>query len=348
MASKATAAAKATPSSHNIQGFSSSLITALGGTPTNAKIAFLNLWVSHEGNNSGGANGVNNPLNIFVNGKPGNFATPQAGVQATAQFLKGSYYSKVTSLLKAPNATGLQLAQAVENSPWDGGFSKTSGHYGATYNPSTGTYSGGSLSQAFSSGATALANTATGLKNGVTGATANVGTGGPVTFKDANGNTITGQTIGPSLAGQVSGAGTAALNAAEKPVTDALGNTGRDVLYGLAVLGGGMLMLTGLVLIGADIGLEKLGNNKPTQLAGRAVGGLKAQTPNARGQRREERTYSELATEQTHARARHATARSAEKVKQEKHKTAILSAKATEQRARTKSKTSSARQYKRP
>lgn len=334
MASKATAAAKTTPAGHDIPGFSAALIKSLGGTPTNAKIAFLNLWVSHEGNNSGGANGVNNPLNIFVNGKPGNFATQQQGVQATANFLKGSYYNNVTALLKAPKSTGLQLAQAVENSPWDGGFSKTSGHYGATYNPSTGTYSGGSLSKAFASGKAIITTNSD----------------GSITFHNPDGTTVIGRSSGPSIqdtvTGAASSAASSAVNAAEAPVTaaassvtSALGTAGSDVLYALAVAGGGVLMIVGFILIGADIGLEKFGKTKPAQIGGAVVGGISNQTPGARRERSDSKARTAHVANNRVYRDDARTSAAAHRVRHEQNRAKISGERAKQEAARTKAKT---------
>lgn len=254
MTATKSASNKSTPSSHDPTGFATSLLNAIGATPTKAKVAFINEWMAHEGNNGpAGANGVNNPLNIEQNGSVANFSTPEEGVAATAQFLKGSNYTSVLAQLKKVGSTPLQLAAAVTDSPFD------SGHYGATATKSANgqtSYVGGSLVGSF------------------------LPSGGGSTIVWGDVTKVAG-TAAHYAAHPESGLQedtSAASSAASSSLDKALGGTASDaehyILYGLAVFGGVLLVLVALILIGADIGIEKIKSTKVAQTGGNAASKL--------------------------------------------------------------------------
>lgn len=244
----ASATAKTMPAAHNPTGFAQSVLRGLGVQPTRAKVDFLNWWFANEGNNSGGSNGQNNPLNIQgSNPTPYNYSTPAEGVAATVATIKAynrpvsqGGLGNIYNVLRVPQATGAQLAAAVETSKW------ASSHYGA-YN-AQGKYVGGHL----------LSRYLPSIPKGP----------GFMTAVGLAGHFATHPGAGVQTDVQ---AAKAPLNSTEQAIGSAVNTAGKDLLYGLAIAGGGALCIVGLVLIGADIGLEKLSNTKAARLGGRAA-----------------------------------------------------------------------------
>lgn len=225
------------PSPHDPPGFAVALLNRLGITPTTSKVNFLNWWFDNEGNNGPpGQNGVNNPLNVSPGGSVANYATMQEGVNATASVLEQSNFSTILNVFKNPNATGAQLAAAVETSPW------ASSHYGG-YN-ANGDYVGGDL-----------------IKPYLPAITSSGGLSG-----------ILGQ-IGHNIAHPGSGLQTT-VGAAEGVVTGPIKSTGETIgmylLYGVAFVAAVIVILTGIILIGADLGIGLLGRTRAAK-AGNAV-----------------------------------------------------------------------------
>lgn len=123
------------------------LLTALGAPTTDSNRAALRAWAASEGtvasNNplaisGSGWNGVSGCIAQCGSGSPiSSFNNMTNGVNATASFLQGSYYTNVVSALK--NDAGLSaIYQAIHASPWCSGCQ--SGQYplalyDATYGP---------------------------------------------------------------------------------------------------------------------------------------------------------------------------------------------------------------------
>ena len=84
------------------------------------------------------------------------------------------------------------------------------------------------------------------------------------------------------------------LHAGEKAATKPLSDIGSYILYGFAFLGGGLLLITGLILIGADVGLGIFARTK--------VAATGQKTVSAIGGRKERRVQAERNT-RTSARA---------------------------------------------
>lgn len=255
-ASTAKSGSKTPPTGHSIPGFAQSLVKQLGYIPTTANVGVINEWLAQEGNNGpAGNNGVNNPLNIEANGKVANYASPQAGIQATAAFLQGSNYSGIRAVLSDPKATVQQIAGSIVSSKW------APGHYaGTNLAVIAGSQTSGSLG-AFSS---------------------------PGEFASSVANA-------PSEA--ASSVGTTAANAL------GVSGIGSDILYGMAIFGGALLVIVGIILIAADIGLGKaLGNNPAVKVGKKAT--------NYAGGRQERKTAKvHVAEKQYHVstQARHRT-----------------------------------------
>lgn len=246
------------------------VLKGLNAPVTTTNLNFLSLWQRFEG-----ANNYNNPLNTTLNTKNvvgtwnssgvKQYNSPQAGIDATVQTLKSSYYTGIVSLLRKGNAAPGQLAAAVENSPWDGG------HYGATKGTLGGrtVYSGGRLSQATLGGLPK--GSGGGFLGGVPGDVAHYAT------HPISGLGVTGK-------------------ATERIVTKPLDKIGMYVLYGGAIAGGGLLMLTGFVLVAADIGLHKGAQAQANKVAGvpgvgRTVSAIRSRTPKAKARARDEAAY---------------------------------------------------------
>lgn len=112
--------------------------------------------------------------------------------------------------------------------------------------------------------------------------------------------------------------------AGEKALGGLAGDVGKYVAYGAAFLGGGLLIITGLLLIGADIGLSVFARTRVAQAGSRIV-----QAPAARRERkansdRQARTSARVEQIQE------------SKLKQEKHREALARARARTERARAR------------
>lgn len=121
-------------------------------------------------------------------------------------------------------------------------------------------------------------------------------------------------------------------------VADSLGlsGIGKDILYGMAFLGGGVLIALGALLIGADIGItayRSVRNSPPAKLG---VGISNSLSPSKRGERKESQAMSELEQEHKANLRSNREALGKEKLAQQKAKTSELRAKARVQRQRAK------------
>lgn len=306
----ASATAKSTPAAHTPPGFAQAVLKGLGTQPTKAKVDFLNWWFANEGNNSGGSNGINNPLNIQgANPVPYNYATMQQGVAATVATIKsynkpvsqgglGNIYNVITN----PKATGAQIAAAVETSKW------ASSHYGAY--DANGHYVGGHLLSRYLPSAPKSPGFWT-VVGEVGHFTAHPGAGVQTDVKAAK----------------------APLNSTEQAIGGAVNTVTKDFLYGLAIAGGGALCIVGLILIGADIGLEKLGKTKPARIGGRAADAFGPAGRKRRATARENEAYSQLEREHRVQRTQIRT-----RTLQHKESQAKANAKVAKQRIRKPSK----------
>lgn len=247
---KAKTGTKATPPTHNPPGFAALVLQNLRIKPTASKVAFFNLWFANEGNNSGGANGVNNPLNVKgSNPVPYNYSTPQEGAIATANAIR--YNSGILKVLQNPRATVSQLASAVENSRWDGA------HYGATLT-SAGTYVGGLLSREAGKVSTKgislapPAVTAGGTQQAPTNVGASTNPNPPGTIVGAVIGGIGAPFVG---AGSTTASGVKAVTGLPKTVENTAVTIGHYAFYAVVIIGGILLLIAGFLLIAADIGL---------------------------------------------------------------------------------------------
>ena len=241
-----------TPSPHDPPGFAQLLLQKLGIQPTQAKVTFLNWWFDNEGNNGPpGNNGVNNPLNVSPGGSVANYNSPDEGATATAAVLQQSNFSQILAAFQNPNATGAQLAAAVETSPW------ASSHYGAY--DSQGNYVGGHLIQPY-----LPANRSPGTLASILGQVGHY-------------------TVHPVAGLQ------ATASAGEKAALSGLSDTAKYVLYGVAMLGGALILITGFILIGADIGLATTRNRKMQSIiiqpVKKRIGGRESETQEERDNR---------------------------------------------------------------
>ncbi len=126
-------------------------------------------------------------------------------------------------------------------------------------------------------------------------------------------------------------AAAAVIGGLTKPVTTALSDTGKYILYGVAFLGGGLLLITGLILIGADIGLGIFARTPQAKLGQKVIGAIPA--------RREQKANVQR-TQRTQARAEQI---SESRVKQQTHREAVARARVRQERARARERESAAR-----
>lgn len=131
-------------------GWEQQLLQELGAPVNSATVGFLSAWGSMEGSDYS-----YNPLNITAPGQGvQDFSSPQAGIEATANFMQHGYQSIITALQSGNpwNYTN-QIAQDLHD--WsDGAYNKIKG---ASGNPTTTPSGGGSGWGGFGSGGTGFA-----------------------------------------------------------------------------------------------------------------------------------------------------------------------------------------------
>lgn len=161
--------------------------------------------------------------------------------------------------------------------------------------------------------------------------------GGP-TYTDPSGKT---HSTPSGILGPIQGVEDSVANAIQ---TTGL-TVGRYILYGFAFIGGTMLLLVGLILIGADLGLSAFGNHPAVDLAkktGNGVSNLKSRPERKREatrvaqEKQDEQELRDLERDARRIKAQGTNAREAEKIKQEKAKTSKVRAEAKRARNRTK------------
>lgn len=271
------ATVKTAPAPHAPPGWETALLKQIGAPATQANLAFLQAWGANEGNNGpAGANGTYNPLNVSPGGSVANYSSAAEGIKATADTLNSGYYASVVSLLKSGKANAVQIAQAVTNSPWAGG------HYSASSttvtDPTTGikhiVYVGGRLVNSVLEGRGA-GQALPGANGQFTPAQikamqkSGVITGSISSSGKATGSATSGATQAKDAAVTV---GTGAVDATKKAVTGEGSTLAKQyVLPTLVIIAGVGLVIIALVLIGADIGLEKLRESKTAKTTQRLI-----------------------------------------------------------------------------
>lgn len=221
------------------QQFATDVLTRIGASPTAENIRLIGAWMSAEGTKA-----TYNPL-ATTQPWPGatsfnsvgvqNYPNYSAGVTATAQTLTNGYYTGIVSDLQSGNYT----ADQVVSRNWDEFNTWGTGGNGvqATLNSnnlfSTGAY-----------GTQPVNINAPGQAAGFGGELQKIGSD----VINAGGN--------PAQLG-VNLAGTAASGLAGSFGIPSLNSVTKDVLYALAIGGGGLLILLGFALIGVDLGLSK-------------------------------------------------------------------------------------------
>lgn len=108
-----------------LAGWQDAILGGLGAPASPQNLAFLNAWARAEGGVA-----TNNPFNTTLSTPQAtgsinsvgvrNYATPQAGIQATIDTLKNGNYGGILAALQK-GTSAMDAAQAVANSPWGTG-----------------------------------------------------------------------------------------------------------------------------------------------------------------------------------------------------------------------------------
>lgn len=242
--------------------FASGILGGIGAPDSPSNHSFIIAWMGGENTNA-----RNNPLattqpaqgtSDFNSIGVKNYPSPQVGLTATVQTLLNGYYNGIVSDLRKGNVAPQSIINnnASELGTWGTGAGLVSTRFtqlqagqisSASVAPGlTGAPSGGGGGGGFLGGVVSGAESAAG---GVAGAVTNpIGTAG-------------------GLLGDLGGGISSALG---------LDKIGKDIMYAVAILGGGAVMLLGILLVGADLGLSVLASRNP----------LVAGTKKAVGQRR--------------------------------------------------------------
>lgn len=104
------------------------------------------------------------------------------------------------------------------------------------------------------------------------------------------------QTIFQSVTGGISSGISSAVSAGESGITGGLSDIGKYVAYGAAFLGGSLLILLGIVLIGADIGLAVFARTKTANTGQKVVGAF-----GERKEQKQQREYRARTSERAEA-----------------------------------------------
>lgn len=232
--------------------FTSAFLAGIGAPDNANNHTFVIAWMGGESTNAANnplattqpANGATAFNTLSGGGHVWNYPNPQTGLAATIQTIKNGYYPGLLSNLQSGNLPPQQIIDnnAGELGTWGTGASLVSTR----------------LAQ-LQQGQLTSAQVAPGLTGAPSGGGGGSWYGGIVSGAESAGSTALGAVTNPV------GTATGLLGSAASGLSSALGldKIGKDIIYAVAILGGGLIMLAGIVLVGADLGLSVLASRNP-------------------------------------------------------------------------------------
>jgi len=251
--------------------FASGILGGIGAPDSPSNHQFMIAWMGGESTTA-----ANNPLattqpaagtSDFNSVGVKNYPNPQTGLKATVQTLVNGYYNGIVSDLRKGNVPPQQIIDnnASELGTWGTGATLVSARLSQL---NSGTLTSASVAPGlgpinFSGGG--------GIIGGITSAPGDIA-GAAGSVASGVGSAITNP--GGLISGAASGIGSA--------ISGALGldKIGKDIMYAVAILGGGAIMLLGILLVGADLGLSVIASRNPVvKAATKRVGGGSNSSP---------------------------------------------------------------------